>query len=121
MSTEPRTAVVHVFVTKPLEISEPSWCAGHRDDRAGYKVDVSHDGPEHVIAAGDRTMFRALLTQAPFSDIDRSIGLYIEADLEPRTCTPDEVNQFADELAEAADQLRALGRQLAEILARGDA
>ncbi|MFJ4785491.1 DUF6907 domain-containing protein [Streptomyces sp. NPDC088794] len=53
MSTEPRTATVNVWVTKPLEIDEPDWCAGHDTDRAGYKVDVSHAGPEHVIAPGD--------------------------------------------------------------------
>ncbi len=120
MSTEPRTAIVNVFVTKPLEIDEPGWCAGHPDDRAGYKVDISHDGPEHVIAPGGRDLFKALLTQAPFASTDRSIGLYIEADMEPRTCTPDDVNQLADDLIAAADQLRALGRQLAEILAGED-
>lgn len=119
MSTEPRIAIVNVFVTKPLEIDEPEWCAGHPNNRAGYKVDVSHDGPEHVIAPGGREMFKALLTQAPFASTDRSIGLYIEADMEPRTCTPDEVDQLADDLIEAAAQLRALGRQLAAILAGG--
>ncbi|WP_019054945.1 DUF6907 domain-containing protein [Streptomyces prunicolor] len=120
MSIEPRTAIVNVFVTKPLEIDEPTWCAGHPDNRAGYKVDISHDGPEQTIAPGGRDLFKALLTQAPFASTDRSIGLYIEADLEPRTCTPDEVDQFADDLIEAAAQLRVLGRQLAEILAGED-
>ncbi|WP_327402007.1 hypothetical protein OG194_18905 [Streptomyces sp. NBC_01288] len=120
MSIEPRTAVVNVFVTKPLEISEPDWCAGHPDDRAGYKVDISHDGPEHVIAPSGDVLFKASLTQAPFSNADRTIGLYIEADVEPHTCTPDEVDQFADDLIAAADQLRRLGRQLAEILAGED-
>lgn len=118
MSIEPRTAIVHVFVTKPLQIDEPEWCAGHPDGRAGYKVDVSHDGPEHVIAPRGDVLFKASLTQAPFSNVDRTIGLYIEADVEPRTCTPDEVDQFADDLIAAADQLRALGRQLAETITR---
>lgn len=121
MSTEPRTATVNVFVTKPLEIDEPDWCKGHADPRAGYKVDISHDGPEHVIAPSDREMFRAFLTQAPFSNVDRAIGLYVEgADL-TGTRTPDEIEQLADDLNAAAHQLRELGRQLAEILAGGTA
>lgn len=120
MSIEPRTAIVNVFVTKPLEIDEPEWCAGHPDDRAGYKVDISHDGPEHVIAPSGDVMFKAFISQAPFASTDRSIGLYVEADMEPRTCTPDDVNQLADDLIEAAAQLRVLGRQLAEILAGED-
>jgi hypothetical protein len=119
VSTEPRTAVVNVFVTKPLEIDEPDWCAGHGDDHAQYKVDISHDGPEHVIAPGGREMFTAFLTQAPFSTRNSTVGLHIEvADL-TGTCTPEEVEQLAADLAESAEQLRALGRELARILAGG--
>lgn len=120
MSTEPRTAVVNVHVTKPLEIDEPSWCEGHSDDRASYKVDISHDGPDIAIAPGGRELFIASLTQAPYSNVDRSIGLYIEPTFEPHTCTPAEVAQLADDLDAAAAELRALGQQLAEILAGGE-
>ncbi|MFI8297308.1 DUF6907 domain-containing protein [Streptomyces nigra] len=120
MSTEPRTAMVDVFVTKPLEIDEPSWCAGHDDDRANYKVDVTHNGPDHLIAPGGRELFHASLTQAPFSHVDNTIGLYIESIDILGTHTPDEVDQLADALTEAADQLRALGRDLARILDGGE-
>ncbi|WP_371551676.1 hypothetical protein OG266_39410 [Streptomyces sp. NBC_00554] len=116
---EHRTAVVNIFIHKPLEIDEPDWCAGHPDPRAGYKVDISHDGPEHVIAPGGREVFRAFLTQAPFATVDRSVGLYVEvADL-TRTHTPESVEQLADDLTAAAVQLRELGSQLATILAGG--
>ncbi len=119
MSTEPRTAVVNIFVHKPLEIDEPDWCAGHPNPRAEYKVDISHDGPEHVIASGGREVFRAFLTQAPFSNVDRNVGLHVEvADLSG-THTPDEVEQLADDLVEAAARVRALGRELARILGGG--
>jgi hypothetical protein len=121
VSTEPRTAIVNVFVHKPLEIEEPAWCAGHADQRAEYKVDISHDGPEHSIATDGRQMFKAFLTQAPFSTVDRTIGLYVEPHLEAHTCTPAEVAQLADDLEAAAEQLRALGRQLTEVLAGGTA
>lgn len=114
------TAVVKIFVHKSLEIDEPDWCAGHPADAlAEYKVDISHDGPEHVIAPDGREVFRAFLTQAPFSTRDRTVGLYVEvADL-TGTRTPDEVEQLADDLTAAADQLRALGRELARVLAGG--
>jgi hypothetical protein len=120
MSTEPRTATVNIYVRKPLEIDEPDWCAGH-DDRAGYKVDISHDGPEHVIAPGGREMFKASLTQAPFSSVDRAIGLYVESLDITGTHTPDDVEQLAADLEAAATELRTLGQQLTEILAGGTA
>lgn len=120
MSTDPRTAVVNVHVTKALEIDEPDWCAGnHADDRAQYKVDLTHDGPEHVIAPGGREMFRAFLTQAPFATHDRSIGLYVDfADL-TGIRTPEGVEELANDLVTAAEELRALGRELARVLAGG--
>ena len=121
MSTEPRTATVNVFVTKPLEIDEPDWCTGHPAEAlVQYKVDISHDGPEHVIAPRGREMFHASLTQAPFSSVDRRIGLYVESIDTIGTYTPDEVDQLADDLEAAATELRALGRELARVLAGGD-
>lgn len=115
-----RTAVVKIFVHKSLEIDEPDWCAGHTSDLAQYKVDISHDGPEHVIAPSGREMFRAFLTQAPFATTDRAVGLYVEvADL-TGTHTPAEVEQLADDLNNAAARLRELGRELSRILAGGE-
>ena len=120
MSTEPRTATVDVFVTKPLEIDEPDWCKGHAEDLAQYKVDITHDGPVHTIAPGGREMLRAFLTQAPFSTLNQAVALYIEPYLTPRTCTPDEVDQLAADLIEAAGQLRRLRSELAALLEGGD-
>lgn len=121
MSTAPRTATVNVFVTKPLEVDEPDWCVGHPNPHAGYKVDITHDGPEHVIAPGGRELFKAFLTQAPFASTDRSIGLYVEVEDIAGTHTPAEVEELAADLEAAAAELRDLGRQLAEILAGGTA
>ena len=119
MSTEPRTVTVDVVVHRPLNIDEPDWCTGHPDAHAEYKVDIAHTGPEHVIAPAGRELFRAFLTQAPFSNVDRSIGLYVEAADITITHTPEGIEQFADELTAAAEQLRVLGRELARILAGG--
>lgn len=121
MSTEPRTATVTVFVHKSLEIDEPDWCTGHPADAlAQYKVDITHSGHEHVIASNGREMFRALIAQAPFASVDRSIGLYVEPTIEPQTCTPDDVEQLAADLEAAATELRAFGRELALILDGGE-
>ncbi|MFC8433709.1 DUF6907 domain-containing protein [Streptomyces sp. NPDC057253] len=119
MSIEPRTATVNVFVTKPLTIDEPDWCAGHPDDRAQYKVDITHYGPEHVLEAHGFQTLRALISSSPFSEHQPGPVLYVEDGNFTGSYTPDEVEQLADALVESAEQLRALGRQLAEILAGG--
>ncbi|MGW1616559.1 DUF6907 domain-containing protein [Streptomyces sp. NPDC002285] len=115
----PRTVTVNTLDHGPLTLTCPAWCTVEHDDDV-HRVDVSHDGTEHVIAPGGREVLRALLTQAPFSNVDRTAGLYVEvADL-AGTRTPDEVEQLADALVESAEQLRALGRQLAALLAGGE-
>ena len=65
-------------------------------------------------------MFRAFLTQAPFSNVDPSVGLYVEVADITSTHTPESVEQLADDLVAAADRLRELGHQLAVILAGGE-
>ncbi|WP_330265306.1 DUF6907 domain-containing protein [Streptomyces griseorubiginosus] len=119
MSTEPRTAVVNVFVTRPLEIDEPDWCAGHPDDRAQYKVDITHFGPEHVLEANGIQTLRAIIASSPFSQHTPGPVLYVENGELTGSYTPDEVEELADALVQSADQLRTLGRQLADILAGG--
>ncbi|MFK4100790.1 DUF6907 domain-containing protein [Streptomyces sp. NPDC019531] len=119
MSTEPRTATVNVFVTKPLEIDEPDWCAGHPSPLAQYKVDITHYGPEHVIEANGFQTLRAILSSSPFSQHQPGPVLYVEGGDLTGSYTPDEVEQLADALVQTAEQLRALGRQLADILAGG--
>ncbi|MBE8471056.1 DUF6907 domain-containing protein [Streptomyces justiciae] len=118
--SEPRTVTLTTIDHGTVTLPEPDWCAGHPDTRASYKVDISHDGPEHTIAPGGREMFKALLTQAPYSSQDRAIGLYIEVANLTGTCTPDEVEELADDLIAAAVRLRELGLELAEILRRGE-
>ncbi|MGW3024813.1 DUF6907 domain-containing protein [Streptomyces sp. NPDC001221] len=120
MSTEPLTAIVDVIVTTSLEIDEPGWCVGHRGDRAQYKADITHFGPEHVIAANGYAVLRAMLSQSPYGEHSpRNISLYVEESDLSGSYTPDEVEQLADALADSAEQLRALGRELAAILAGG--
>lgn len=117
--SEPRTATVNVFVHKPLEIEEPGWCVGHPDTRAGYKVDITHYGPEHVVAPSGRVLLKAMLAQAPFSVADDALCLYIEGGDITGSYTVEKVGQLADDLVAAAARLRELERQFAEILAGG--
>ncbi|MGW0495024.1 DUF6907 domain-containing protein [Streptomyces sp. NPDC003007] len=120
MSTEPRTVQVNLLVTKSLEIDEPDWCTGSHGDGAQFKPDVTHYGPEHVIAADGFPLFRAMLAQAPFAELAPStVGLYVEQLDLTGSYTPDEVEELADALVEAAARLRTLARELAHILAGG--
>ncbi|MFK0151180.1 DUF6907 domain-containing protein [Streptomyces sp. NPDC090493] len=123
MSTEPRTAVVNILVTKPLEIDEPDWCKGHSNDRAEFKPDITHYGTEHVMAApnGD-ALLRVMLAQAPYSEhFATTVELYVEAGDFTGGCDPEGIEELADSLVDAAAKLRALGRQLARILDGGAA
>lgn len=55
--TEPRTAHVNVLVTKSLPIDEPQWCTGHRDDRANFKSEITHSGPEETLTFRGETLW----------------------------------------------------------------
>jgi hypothetical protein len=119
VSTEPRTITVRTLDHGPVTLTCPAWCTGVHDDDV-HRADVSHDGTEHVIAPAGREMFRALLTQAPYSGTDRRTGLYVEVADIAGIRTPEQVEELADALVESAAQLRALGRQLAGLLAGGE-
>ncbi|GGY27486.1 DUF6907 domain-containing protein [Streptomyces djakartensis] len=115
--SDPRTVTVNVLVTKPLEIEEPDWCAGHSDDRAEFKADITHKGREHVLKVGGFPLFRAMLAQAPYSQHAPSAPcLYVEQLDLTGSYTPDEVEDLADALVEVAARLRALGRELDAVL-----
>lgn len=122
MSIEPRTATVNVLVTKTLEVPEPEWCSGHRTNVADFKTDVTHYGIEHVIPGPDGTeLARAMLSQSPFSQTSSSdMELYIESGDFTGSYSPDEVEVLADAFVQAADRLRALGRDLADRLTGGE-
>jgi len=120
VSTEPRTATVNVFVHTPLEIDEPDWCAGHPDDNAQYKVDITHYGPEQIVEINQFEIFRAMIAQSPFSEQSCTAPvLYIEDGSFTGSYAPDQVEQLADALVESADRLRTLGRELTRILDGG--
>lgn len=120
MSTEPRTATVNLLVTKPLEIDEPGWCAGRHGDRAQFKPDITHYGAEHVIGANGIGLFRAMLAQSPFAErATTAVELYVEQQDVTGSYGPDGVDELADALVQAAEQLRVLGRELSRILAGG--
>ncbi|MFC7842517.1 DUF6907 domain-containing protein [Streptomyces sp. NPDC057382] len=120
MSAEPRTVSVPLLVVKTLEIDEPDWCAGHDADRSQFKADLTHYGPEHNITAGGYPLFRAMLAQSPYAEIaPRTLGLYVEQQDLTGSYTPDEVEELADALVEAAARLRTLGREL-DALIEGD-
>ncbi|MET8765838.1 hypothetical protein [Streptomyces sp. NPDC004658] len=117
---EPRTATVNLLVTKTLEIDEPDWCIGHRTDEAQFKPDVTHYGPEHTVEVNGFRVLQAVLSQSPYAEHSSPDPvLYVEEGDFTGSYTPDGVEQLADALTAAADRLRTLGRDLAEILDGG--
>jgi hypothetical protein len=118
---EPRTVHVHVFVTKPLEIEEPSWCTGHPDDRAQYKADITHNGPE--IAAlidtrrGPAEFLTAWISHAPYSDLapETLPTLAIEVGGDVINCDPDETRAFTNLVRAHCDVLDQLAAELQRV------
>ncbi|MGW6008649.1 DUF6907 domain-containing protein [Streptomyces sp. NPDC055210] len=121
MSTDPRTAMVNVLVTKALAVDEPDWCAGHRDDRANFKVDITHNGPEQLLDFQGEILWTVQLTHAPFATNPdtRALGVYVEQGGYARTLDPAGLDELADALVEQAAALRTRARELADLLTGG--
>ncbi|MER6431572.1 hypothetical protein ABT272_28155 [Streptomyces sp900105245] len=120
MSAELRTAIINLLVTKALEIDEPDWCAGHRTNAAQFKPDITHYGPEHIVEINGFPVLQAMLAQSPYAErAPRDLTLYVEQGDFTGSYSPAEVEQLADALVQAGQQLRLLGRDLAHLLAGG--
>lgn len=119
--TEPRTVHVNVLVTKSLSVDEPLWCAGHSDDHANFKSDITHYGPEHLLSFRDETLWTLQLVQSPFaSDEDaRRVGVYVEQGGYARTLGPCGLDELADALVEQAAELRSHALHLASLRGGG--
>ncbi|MFJ6645789.1 DUF6907 domain-containing protein [Streptomyces sp. NPDC091290] len=127
MSTEPRTATVNLLTVQPLEIEEPSWCAGHPDpvsDEAGahFRADITHDTQPIVFKLDGVPVGEALISQAPFADRGtREIQGFLTLHYgEDRGRSPAELYDLAAAMERHADQLRELADQLDAIRAGGE-
>ncbi|MGQ4358885.1 DUF6907 domain-containing protein [Streptomyces sp. SAS_272] len=120
MSTEPRTVQVNVFVTKSLEIDEPDWCAGH-DDRAQYKTDITHNGPEVSasveIRRGLSDFLTAWISQAPYSELapEPLPLLAIEVGGDIINLDPNGVHEFTATVRAHCDVLDRLAGELQRV------
>lgn len=121
MNAEPRTVTVPLLVVKTLEIDEPAWCAGHSDERANFKDDISHSGPEQTLTFRGETLWTLQVVQSPFSASAgaRRIGLYVEQGGYARTLDPCGLEALADTLVEQAAELRARALHLASLRGGG--
>ncbi|MFE9098510.1 DUF6907 domain-containing protein [Streptomyces sp. NPDC007264] len=122
----PRTVAVNVLVTKALEVDEPEWCVGHRADRANFKVDIEHNGPETFATfetrLGTLEYLRAWITHRPYATLPpEPLPLVtVEIDGDAVSLEPDQVRAFAaatrthldvlERLADDADRIRGGGR-----------
>jgi hypothetical protein len=117
VSTEPRTVNVNILVTKPLEIDEPAWCTGEHD-RAQFKPDVLHCGPDVSLVFRGHDIADASLVQAPFAEhTSREPGVSVS--LIGQTIDAAGLHELADSLDDYADQLRLLASELERVLGGG--
>jgi hypothetical protein len=125
VNAEPRTTVVNILVSKPLEIDEPAWCTDPHNG-AQFKPDVTHNGRE--IAASFETQLgtvdylRAWISHAPYAALaPEPLPLVcIELDADTVSLEPEAVRQFTaatrrhldalDRLADEADRIRGGGQ-----------
>jgi len=120
VSTEPRTVIVNVLVTKPLEIDEPNWCAGQHDG-AQFKVDVTHDGPE--ISAqfdtphGPVDYLSARITHAPYGELAPELlpTVAVVIDGEAASLDPDQVRAFTAATRQHLEALDAMADECERI------
>ncbi|WP_306186947.1 hypothetical protein [Streptomyces sp. MK5] len=114
----PRMATVNVLVTRPLEIPEPEWCRGHRDDRAEFKADITHCGPEtsatFETATGTYTYLAAWISQAPYGEIrpEPEPLLAVEVDGDTVSMDPETVRAFTATTRARLDALDALADEV---------
>lgn len=114
-----RTVRVDVLSVRTKLIPEPSWCVGHDPDRAQFRSDLLHTGPDVPLTFRGKQVTEACLTQAPYArkatrEPRVSVSL-IRAELDVRG-----TYEFAAALEAYAEKLRSLADQLAEALARED-
>jgi hypothetical protein len=109
----PRIVTVPTLDHGDITVPEPAWCVGHADQPRGFRVDLTHRGPEIPIGLANEPLFVALASQHPFSSGSRQVGLYVEDIDIANTYTPAELDQLAAGLVEAAAQLRHQARWLA--------
>ncbi|WP_051820649.1 MULTISPECIES: DUF6907 domain-containing protein [Streptomyces] len=103
----------------PVTTQEPGWCLGHSARAPGYRIDLTHTGPEHTFAFAGDTLLVAMLSQDPFvTDPERRrTRLYIEQTGYSATLDPAGVRQLAAALTVHAMHLRTLADQLATLRA----
>ncbi|WP_326583322.1 hypothetical protein OG889_32735 [Streptomyces sp. NBC_00481] len=109
----------HGSVTLP----EPSWCTGHADHRPDtHRADILHTGPTHRLTHNGQPLGRALIFQAPCSELTTSaVQASVVLDFEPhRGFDAVGLYDLAASLDAAADRLRGLADQLHAVLAGGD-
>ncbi|MEV0183831.1 hypothetical protein AB0I54_31785 [Streptomyces sp. NPDC050625] len=121
MSTEPRTVTVNLLVTKPLEIEEPDWCVGHRDDHAQFRPDLTHNGPEVSaridLRRGPAKFLTAWISHAPYGELapEPQPILAINVGADTLSCDPDGVRSFTNLVRAHCDVLDQLATELERV------
>ncbi|MFF7754345.1 DUF6907 domain-containing protein [Streptomyces sp. NPDC007971] len=118
MSTEPRTVTLPTADHGNVTLTEPSWCTGHVSLPGDLRADILHQGPDTVLAFHGYRIGEAGLVQSPFAEsLSRQPGVSVS--LLGQTLDPRGLYELAADLDAFADQLRDLADQLTALLAGG--
>ncbi|WP_075662244.1 DUF6907 domain-containing protein [Streptomyces acidiscabies] len=118
---EPRTVTLATVDHGDVTLPEPSWCLGHADHHPGtYRNDITHYGPETVLAFQGDELFRIMLTASPYSPRGTDTVGYIEEIGYARSLAPADLYDLAATLTTHADRIRRFADRLTAIRAGGD-
>ncbi|WP_236243148.1 hypothetical protein [Streptomyces sp. CC228A] len=113
--TARRTVTVRTIDHGPVTLTCPAWCTGHTGHPAGYRADLSHTGPEHVLVHEGEPLHVAQLVRFPYGARPNTTGLYVEQSGFAQTLTPVGVDGLAAALVAHAARLRHLARELSAL------
>lgn len=123
--TGQRTVTVQTRDHGAVTVPEPEWCTGVGHEVVGdYRADISHYGPDEAVTVGGPTGPRELLTlilaQHLESGSDRWPGtaLHVAVHLADGLHHAYDIaglDRLADDIVEAAQQVRAAARRLAAV------
>ncbi|EPD62402.1 DUF6907 domain-containing protein [Streptomyces sp. HGB0020] len=104
-----------------ITLPEPPWCAGHsHHDPNSRRVDLLHASPVTTLSGAGWQLGEALLFHAPYASLPPRGTVTLAFHTGPDGLTPAGLYDLAAAMEAGAGQLRALGDQLAEVVAEHD-
>lgn len=104
----------------------PDWCTGQYHQAGGYRVDITHTGPDVELTVdtdrGPALLLGMALQSRPFTEQPPGTGVFVSVELTDGHYPHDvaALDRLAAQLVEHAAAIRDYARRLAAILAGGE-